>query len=123
MKIAAALFGPPGSGKGTQADFLAEEYGLIHLDTGKLIEKTVHDPAKQGDPIIQRERNNFDTGLLVTPEWFVEEIIIREIRANGENGQGIVFSGSPRTLYEAEQMLPALEKYYGHENLFSCGSM
>ena len=78
-KIAVALFGSPGSGKGTQADLLAERYGLIHLDTGKLIEKAVHDPEKQDDPAIIRERKNFDSGFLTTPEWFVEEIIIREI--------------------------------------------
>ena len=116
-KIAVALFGSPGSGKGTQADLLAERYGLVHLDTGKLIEKAVHDPARQDDPIIIRERKNFDTGLLTTPEWFVEEIIIKEIRENGVKGQGIIFSGSPRTLFEVEQMLPALETYYSRGGL------
>lgn len=116
-KLAIAVFGPPGSGKGTQADRLAEALKLVHIDTGKLIERAVYDPAKQGDPVILRERENFESGRLTTPEWFVENIVLAEIRAQAAAGNGIVFSGSPRTMFEVERMVPELEKLYGSGHL------
>lgn len=112
-----ALFGSPGSGKGTQADRLADAFSLTHINTGALIEKTVHDAALQDDPVVKREREYFDSGILCTPEWVVS-LLRGEVERLARQDKGIVFSGSPRTLYEAESLLPVFEKSYGREHLF-----
>ncbi|MBI2096780.1 MAG: nucleoside monophosphate kinase, partial [Candidatus Sungbacteria bacterium] len=47
------LFGPPGSGKSTQAALIAKEFGAVHVDTGDLLRVILDDPARQHDPKIQ----------------------------------------------------------------------
>jgi adenylate kinase len=116
-KIIVSVFGSPGSGKGTQADRIAERYNLDHIDTGNLIERTVHDSSLQSDPIVVRERENFDTGKLCTPEWIVT-VLESVIRKHHARGRGIVFSGSPRTLHEAEALLPVFADLYGSDAIF-----
>jgi len=111
------VYGPPGSGKGTQAQFLADYFGLFHFDTGRIIEETVHNPKLQNDPIIQREKKLFDSGTLCTPEW-VTELVIQKIKELSAKGKGIVFSGSPRTLFEAEKIIPLLLDLGGKDNIF-----
>lgn len=123
-KIAIIIYGPPGSGKGTQAEKIAKKFDLIHFDTGKIIEKTVHNPKNINDPIIQKERELFDSGKLCTPSW-VLELVIKNIEEIAKQGAGLVFSGSPRTMYEAEGdkekgipgVIETLEKYYNKENI------
>lgn len=111
------IYGPPGSGKGTQANKLAEKLGLVHFDTGYTIEKKVHSVELRDDPIIQRERQLFDNGILCTPEWVAE--MIKEAVGKIENeGKGVVFSGSPRTLPETEEFIPFVESLYGKENIY-----
>ena len=109
------LIGPPGSGKGTQADLLAEKFGLFHLETSKIIEEKIKQ-ASLDDKILMREKKIWETGKLNTPElvlkWTSEKV---EEIAN--RGKGIVFSGSPRTIYEAEGEMPFFEKLYGRENI------
>lgn len=111
------IYGPPGSGKGTQARKAAEYFNLEHFDTGQVIEKIVHNPDLQDDPIIQREKKNFETGKLCTPEW-ITEIIKEEIKRIYDSGKGLAFSGSPRTLYEAKEVIPLLEELYSKENIY-----
>ncbi len=124
-KIAIVVYGPPGAGKGTQADLLAERYGLIHFDTGKVIEKTVYDKKNVDDPVIQRERRLFDAGILCTPAWVLELVTRKIAEIAASEARGIVFSGSPRTMYEAggdeENGVPGvistLEDIFGKENI------
>jgi len=122
MKKAIIIYGPPGAGKGTQANLLAWSLGYIHFDTGKFIEQIVHDPALQKDRIIQRERKNFDSGNLATPSW-VLKIITQKTKEIARAGLNIVYSGSPRTLYEAfgdakhKGLINILEKEYGKKNI------
>ncbi|RMD66289.1 hypothetical protein D6833_01670 [Candidatus Parcubacteria bacterium] len=111
------VLGPPGSGKGTQADLVAKKYGLVHFDTGKFLEALVHDPRRQHEKMIQKQRELFDSGKLMTPRW-VLTMVRRQVKAIARAGWGVVFSGSPRTLYEAEGLLPVLEKLYGKRNIF-----
>ena len=112
------LFGLPGSGKGTQANILADKFGFFHFDTGKEIEKTVHDSALQNDPVIKHERVLFETGFLNTPSW-VEELVKTRVADYLKKGEKVVFSGSPRTLSEVQGLLPVLEKYAGKNNLLA----
>lgn len=110
------LFGPPGSGKGTQADLLEKRFGAIHIDTGRIIEKTIYNPRLKSDPVIQRERKNFENGVLCTTEWFID-IIQNEIQKAAGDKKSIVLSGSPRTFFETERVIPFLEKLYGKNRI------
>ena len=116
-KIVAILYGPPGSGKGTQANIIAHKLNLIHFDTGRFLEDLVHDPERQREKIVKRERALFDKGILMTPSFVLREVAnkVRELR---KAGWGIIFSGSPRTMYEANALLPILNKLYGKKNIY-----
>lgn len=116
MKKVIILYGPPGSGKGTQANLLASKFDVVHFDTGKFMEALVHDPAKQKDPVIKRERKLFDSGILMSPEFVLKTVKAESERLH-EADYGIVFSGSPRTMYEAEGLMPVLMKLYGKNNI------
>ncbi|MDO8536923.1 MAG: nucleoside monophosphate kinase, partial [bacterium] len=116
-KIVVVLYGPPGSGKGTQANLLAHELDLIHFDTGRFLASVVHNPRRQKEKVIQRERKLLDGGKLMTPSFVFREVA-RETKRLGETDWGLVFSGSPRTVYEAERLYPILEKFYGKKNIF-----
>lgn len=119
---AAIIYGPPGSGKGTQANLLSWNQGFIHFDTGRYCEALVHDPASQNDPVIQREKALFDSGALMTPS-FVLEVVKERTAMVSKAGAGVVYSGSPRTMYEAfgdashEGLIPFLEREYGKEHI------
>lgn len=116
-KIAIMLYGAPGSGKGTQANLLANKFGLVHFDSGKFLESVVYDPARQKEAAIRAERKLFDEGKLMTPSFVFREIAHR-VERFAKTGLGIVFSGSPRTMYEAENLVPMLERWYGKKNIF-----
>lgn len=115
MKAIIILIGPPGSGKGTQADLLAEDEGIVHLETSKIIEEKLKDGGPD-DPILIQARSDFKSGKLIDPAvvtgWVVERM--RELAAQGK---GIVFSGSFRTVYETEHEIPVSEELYGKENI------
>lgn len=115
-KLAVIIFGPPGSGKGMQADLLADTEGLIHLDTGKILRAIFSDPVQMRDPVNRREKKINDAGILNTPQWVVG-VVKRRIRAVAKMGYGLVFSGSPRTLYETEKVFPLLERLFGKKNI------
>lgn len=117
-KIAVVLYGAPGAGKGTQANLLTHKMDIIHFDTGRLVESVVHDPERQKEKIIRRERRLFDTGKLMTPSFVANEVV-REIKRMAKANISIVFSGSPRTMYEAKHVYPVLEKLYGKRNVFT----
>ena len=116
-KIAIILYGPPGSGKGTQANLLADKLGLIHFDTGKFLESIWYDPKRQKEKLVQKEKKIFEEGGLNS--WsFVAKEIIKDIKNIAGANRGLIFSGSPRTLPEAKLELPVLEKLYRRKNIF-----
>jgi adenylate kinase len=130
-KIAVIILGPQGSGKGTQADLIARKLDLFHFDTGQYLRTLLYNPAFKNDKIIQRERKLNASGVLNTPSWILK-IVVDAIKKMATLGKGVVFSGSPRTFYEAfghderqatrnkrqKGMMDALKKYYGKENIF-----
>src|SRR5258708_22322195 len=111
-KIVVILYGPPGAGKGTQANLLADKLDLIHFDTGKFLESIVHNPKRQKEKLVRRERALFDGGMLMTPSFVTGEVK-REAKHIAAADWGLIFSGSPRTMYEAERLYPEFEKLYG----------
>ncbi len=121
---AVMIFGPPGAGKGTQANLLSWTQGFVHFDTGRFLEQVVHDPANQSDSVVQKERELFDTGKLNTPAW-VLKIVSKKTQELAKAGMSIVFSGSPRTVFEAfsddadqEGLISVLERAYGKDNIY-----
>lgn len=122
QKQAVILYGPPGAGKGTQAELLARRYGFVHFDTGHFLENILHAPGVTKNPVFRRERVLFDTGKLNTPAW-VLKMVKEEVRKIGTAGYSIVFSASPRTLYEAfgekkeKGLIATLVKFYGTRNI------
>src|SRR3989344_2280226 len=116
------IYGQPGAGKGTQAYLVESVKVFHHFDTGKYLEQVVRDPANAKNKVVQRERKLFDSGILLTPSW-VLNIVKNKAVSFAKAGQGLVFSGSPRTLFEAfgdsknEGLISILEKAYGKKNL------
>lgn len=116
-KIAIVIYGLPGSGKGTQANLAAQTFGLVNFDTGHHLESLWYDPKRQKEALIKRERKLFEEGKLNTPSFVLSEVS-KAVRKTAQKNLGIVFSGSPRTMYEAERLVPILEKLYGKSNVF-----
>lgn len=111
------FLGPPGSGKGTQADALVARFGFFtHFDTGHVIEKALSDPKHHDDPEIRMEYERFKKGLLNTPAWTMR-IMKEGVDRIADSGQGIIFSGSPRTREEAEFLVPFLQQRYGQKSI------
>ena len=108
---------PPGAGKGTQADLLAEKFGFVHIETSKLGEAKINDPelAKKDSEVAEAKRL-YDKGELFPPPW-TTKLVIEKMGELAREGRGGVFSGSPRTPYEAEHELPEFEKLYGRDNI------
>jgi len=115
-KMALVIYGPPGSGKGTQANLVAGRLNLVHFDTGRYLREYLYDPANAKKTLTKRERNFYEAGKIMTPS-FVSSVVLRGVTRIAKAGYGVVFSGSPRTLYEAKKLLPILEKLYGRSRL------
>ncbi len=119
---AVIIYGPPGSGKGTQADLLVRRFNFIHFDTGRYLEGYLHAPAAAKSRMLRRERILWDTGKLNTPAW-VLGIVKAETKKVARAGMSIVFSGSPRTTFEAfgdrrgSGLMALLNSLYGKKNV------
>ncbi len=122
-KKAIIIYGTPGSGKGTQAELLADKFNIYHLDTGNCLRKILYDPALQKDKIVQREKKLHESGMLQSPD-FVLKVVSQRVKEIIRLNQGIIFSGSPRTLFEAfgdkkhKGLIEILTKGYGKNNFF-----
>lgn len=120
------LNGPPGAGKGTQAELLAKRFYFFHFDTGRYIERLLYAPGAQNDPVLARERANFEAGKLATAEW-VLGIMRDKVTRLAASDTSVVFSGSPRSELEAfggdgeggkeEGLLELLAREYGMEHI------
>lgn len=92
------LFGPPGSGKGTQSEKLILKYGLKHLSTGDLLRTEI----AQQTPLGMEARSFMDRGELVP-----DEVVIGMISSaidNNNQAKGFLFDGFPRTPAQAEAL-------------------
>ena len=97
------LFGPPGSGKGTQSEKLIEKYGLVHLSTGDLLRKE----RKMKTPLGIEAQQFIDRGQLV-PDEVVIGMISSALDEN-PGARGFLFDGFPRTVAQAEALDRLLE--------------
>jgi adenylate kinase len=99
------LFGPPGSGKGTQSEKIIEKYKLIHISTGDLLREEVAARSDLG----LKAKAIMDKGELVS-----DEIVIGMIRKKVEehkSGPGFIFDGFPRTVEQARELRNLLTDY------------
>lgn len=92
------LFGPPGSGKGTQSAFLINDYGLNHLSTGDLL----RDEISKATTLGLEAKKYMDAGQLV-PDEVVIGMIGSKLDENPQ-AKGFIFDGFPRTTAQAEAL-------------------
>jgi adenylate kinase len=92
------VFGPQGSGKGTQSRLLCEDYDLVHISIGDIFRWHVAHHTK----LAARIRRITDAGLLV-PDEIVEEVVRKRLEEHDWN-YGFVLDGFPRTLRQAEYL-------------------
>ena len=97
------LLGPPGAGKGTQAEKLKDDFGLPYIGTGELLRK-----HKDEDTELGREAARYmDNGDLV-PDELVIRMILDEIEEKGADG--FLLDGYPRSVEQADALTAALEE-------------
>ena len=92
------IFGKPGSGKGTQANFLKEKYSLYHISTGDLFRKNISNKTNLGI----EAKSYLDNGDLV-PDSVTIKMLENEVLQN-KKVKGYIFDGFPRTLEQAKSL-------------------
>jgi len=105
------LFGPPGSGKGTQAAFLTEHFGIPQVSTGDLFRSEI----KAGTPLGEKVKEYLDRGDLV-PDDVTLEVVRQRLQAP-DTDRGVLFDGFPRTVAQAEaldSMLASMGRRMNH---------
>jgi adenylate kinase len=92
------LLGPPGAGKGTQAQRLTAERGLVQLSTGDMLRAAV----ASGSPVGLQAKAVMDAGELVSDD--IVSALIGERLDVGDTGKGVIFDGYPRTAAQADAL-------------------
>lgn len=92
------MFGPPGSGKGTQSQSILKQYGLIHLSTGEMLRHEMDNKTEIGEAI----RKGMDNGEYVSDKLAI--MLIKQRIESYTNPKGFVFDGFPRTLNQAQKL-------------------
>lgn len=92
------LFGPPGAGKGTQAEFLKEKYELVHISTGDVFRFNIKNATELG----VLAKSYIDKGQLV-PDEVTINMLNAEVEKNPE-AKGFIFDGFPRTSAQADAL-------------------
>ena len=97
------LFGPPGSGKGTQSEKLVEKYGLVHLSTGNLLREEITNKT----PLGLEAKAFIDKGQLVPDEVVIG--MVDSFFEHHKEAKGFLFDGFPRTSAQAVALDKLLE--------------
>jgi len=117
------IIGPPSSGKGTQSELLAEKFNFYYFETSRIIVSKLEGVNKNDFVLVNgkkyfllKEKKMREKGELMSPPlitFWVKE----KIRELAKDKKPIVFSGSPRTLYEGKEIIPLLKKLYGKNKI------
>ncbi|MBS1515279.1 MAG: adenylate kinase [Bacteroidetes bacterium] len=92
------LFGPPGVGKGTQAELIAAKLNLFHLSTGEVLRKAVSEGTELG----KKAKVIMDSGALVPDDIMIG--IVKDALKNNDKTNGFILDGFPRTIAQAEAL-------------------
>lgn len=95
------LLGAPGAGKGTQARFITEKFGIPQISTGDMLRAAV----KAGSPLGLKVKGVMDSGGLVSDDIIID--LIKERIQEADCAKGFLFDGFPRTIPQAEAMVSA----------------
>ncbi|MCP4209491.1 MAG: adenylate kinase [Shimia sp.] len=98
------LLGPPGAGKGTQAELLVKNHGLVQLSTGDMLREA----KASGSELGQRVAEVMERGDLVTDDIVIG--LIKE-KLSSTDAKGFIFDGFPRTLPQADALGQLLEEF------------
>ena len=99
----AILLGPPGAGKGTQAETIVNEFSIPHISTGDIFRKNI----KEGTALGKKAMEYMDQGKLVPDDLTVELVKDRLLQDDCSNG--FLLDGFPRTIYQADALEDALK--------------
>ena len=99
------LFGPPGSGKGTQSKCIAEKFQLVHISTGDIFRREIRSKTALGLKV----QSIIEKGELVPDELLVD--ILRSALLQAGDPAGFVFDGFPRTIRQAEDLDSILKAF------------
>ena len=100
--IRLALFGPPGAGKGTQAQLLKDDLGLAHISSGDLFRFNI----QHGTPLGTKAAEYMNQGLLVPDDLVIEMVLDKVMEL--DQGSGFILDGFPRTREQAVALDKAL---------------
>lgn len=95
------LLGPPGAGKGTQANFIREKYGIPQISTGDMLRAAI----KAGTPLGLAAKQVMDAGNLVSDDIIIN--LVKERIKEADCANGFLFDGFPRTIPQAQAMKDA----------------
>ena len=99
------IFGPPGAGKGTQADFIVNKYGLYKLSTGEVLRNEIKNKSELGQKI----------SSIISSGSFVSDDIVKKLVdnfiSNKKYKDRLIFDGYPRNLTQAKTLDELLNKY------------
>ena len=101
MPLNLVFFGPPGAGKGTQADRFAARHGIPKISTGDMLRKAIQDGTRVGALV----RDTLQRGALVGDDLIIS--IVAERLEQPDTANGFVLDGFPRTIPQAEAMREA----------------
>ena len=93
------FIGPPGVGKGTQANMLAEKYPMVKISTGDLLREAIREKSSLGE----RAKNFMERGELV-PDALVIDLVNEKVTTTPKNINSFIFDGFPRTIEQAKEL-------------------
>ncbi|HEY7196192.1 MAG TPA: adenylate kinase [Gaiellaceae bacterium] len=98
MSVDVVILGPPGAGKGTQAEFISQDASIPHIATGDMIRAAIADGTQLGNEV----KAIYDAGDLIPDDLMIE--VIRERLSQSDTADGFVLDGFPRTEAQAEAL-------------------
>ncbi len=99
------IFGPPGAGKGTQADFIVNKFNLYQLSTGQVLRNEINNKTQLGKEIT----SIISSGSLVSDE--IVKKLVKVFISNKEYKNRLIFDGYPRNINQAKTLKELLSKY------------